>query len=193
MNELNILQNLYHFHPVLLSISPELSAWLLIFEKFIWCGFAATGFAVLFNVPLRTLLLIGVLGGVGGLAKFIFIHFGFSDVFAPFCGSAIIGLLSIPFAHYKHTPPLVFYIPAVIPMIPGVFAYRMILGLIKLVGDPHSPTYVQTLSETANNGLKVLFIIMSLAVGVVIPMLITRKKSVKDLKASTIFNRRSDD
>jgi uncharacterized membrane protein YjjB (DUF3815 family) len=67
-------------------------------------------------------------------------------------------------------------------MIPGILAYRMILGLITLTGNPKSATYVATLSETINYGLKVVFILISLSVGVVIPMLLLRKESVKDIK-----------
>jgi uncharacterized membrane protein YjjB (DUF3815 family) len=187
-----LVNSFFHINIVLLGITPQLHDWLLIAEKFIWCGFAAAGFAVLFNVPVRTLALIAVLGGIGGLTKFSLIYFGFSDVFAPFCGSAVIGLLSIFLAHYKHTPPPVFYIPALIPMVPGVFAYRMMLGMIKLVGNPQAPDYAEVMNTTVNNGLKVLFIIIGLAVGVVIPMLVTRRSSVKDLKASSLFSRRDE-
>ena len=67
-------------------------------------------------------------------------------------------------------------------MIPGVLAYRMILGFIALTGNPKSPTFNATLLETVNYGFKVVFILISLSVGVVIPMLLLRKESVKDIK-----------
>ena len=156
--------------------------WFSFFEKGIWFGFAALGFAILFNVPPRTLLIIWLLAAVGGLTKLLMLHFDIGVVMASFGGASVIGILSIPAAHNKHAPPLVFAIPAVIPMVPGVFAYKMILGLIKLAGDPNTSLYPQILSETVNNALKVLFILMSLAVGVAIPMLITRKNSIKDIK-----------
>ncbi len=175
-----------HSMTKLLAVTPEMQNWFLTLEKFFWCGFAALGFAILFNVPKRTLFMIAILGATGGLTKFILLHYGFSVVIAPLCGATLIGILSIPVAHYRHAPPLIFYIPAVIPMIPGIFAYRMMLGLIKLIGDPHVADYTQNISETVNNGLKVFFIIMSLAVGVAFPMLITRKESVKDFKAKKL-------
>jgi len=156
--------------------------WFKLLENGIWFGLAALGFAILFNVPQRTLFIIWLLAAVGGLTKIFMLHFGISVILSSFGGAAMIGLLSIPAAHNKHAPPLVFAIPAVIPMVPGVFAYKMILGLIKLAGDPTISTYNQILSETISNALKVLFILMSLAVGVAIPMLITRRSSVKELK-----------
>jgi uncharacterized membrane protein YjjB (DUF3815 family) len=156
--------------------------WLLFFEKGVWFGFAALGFAILFNVPPRTLLVIWLLAAVGGLAKIMMVQIGAGVILASLTGATVIGVLSIPAAHNKHAPPLVFAIPAVIPMIPGMLAYRMILGLITLADNPGISSYSQVLSETVNNGLKVMFILMSLAVGVAIPMLITRKNSVKDIK-----------
>ena len=158
-------------------------SWILILlYKSIWGGIAALGFAALFNVPVRSLFHIFLFGSIGVLIKFALLHYSFNIAFASLSGAVAIGFLSIPAAHYKHTPPLIFYIPAVIPMIPGILAYRMILGLITLTGNPKSPTYNATLLETVNYGLKVVFILISLSVGVVIPMLLLRKESVKDIK-----------
>jgi len=163
---------------------------LLFLEKGIWFGFAALGFAVLFNVPVRTLSIIYLLGAVGGLTKLALLQFDAPVVIATFAGATMIGILSISAAHNKHAPPLVFSIPSVIPMIPGAFAYRMMLGLIKLSGTSISTDlYYQTLAETTNNGLKTIFILLALAAGVSIPMLISRKETIKKIK----FNPDSDE
>jgi uncharacterized membrane protein YjjB (DUF3815 family) len=156
--------------------------WLLIAEKGIWFGMAAAGFAVLFNVPTRTLLPIFLMGALGGLTKVTMIHCDINVIGASFAGATFIGFLSIFFAHDKHAPPPIFAIPAVIPMVPGIFAYRMMIGLISLAGKIDNTAYTRILSETTNNGLKVMFILMSLAAGVGVPMLITRKESAKDIR-----------
>ena len=148
--------------------------WIEILERCIWFGFAAMGFAVLFNVPPRTLVTIWLLGAVGGFVKLVMLKLGLGSVMASFLGASTIGLLSIPAAHNKSAPPMVFSIAAVIPMVPGVFAYRTIVGLVQLTGDIAS-SYPQTLSETVNNGAKAMFILMALAVGVGLPNIITRK------------------
>lgn len=156
---------------------------LMILEKGIWFGFAALGFAILFNVPQRTLLIIWILGALGGLTKLLLIQSNVPIVIATFAGASLIGILSVSAAHNKHAPPLVFSTPAVIPMIPGAFAYRMMLGLIKLSGTAISTdTYYQTLAETTSNGLKAFFILMALATGVAIPMLISRKETIKKIR-----------
>jgi uncharacterized membrane protein YjjB (DUF3815 family) len=155
--------------------------WLLVFEKLIWFGFAAIGFAILFNVPVRALLWVFGMGAVGGIFKVVLMKFGINIIFATLIGATIIGILSVYAAHIKHCPPLIFSIPAVIPMVPGAFAYRMMLGFIQLSGKP-GISYGQVLETTVNNGLKTFFILICLAAGVAFPMLLTRKESVKEFR-----------
>jgi len=156
--------------------------WITILQKAPWFGLAAMGFAVLYNVPARTLFSIFIMGTLGGITKLIMLDLAFNVIVASLVGAALIGFLSIPFAHKKHAPPPIFAIPAVIPMVPGILAYRMMLGLITLAGEINQEAYNQILSETINNGLKVMLILMSLAGGVGIPMLITRKESAKEIR-----------
>ena len=140
------------------------------------------GFAILFNVPQRTLIQIFILAALGGLAKVFLIKTGVNVIIASFLGASIIGILSIPAAHNKHAPPLVFSIPALIPMVPGVFGYRTMLGIMKLTGVITNDNYSLIVNETINNGIKTILITLSLAAGASIPLLATRKSSVKNLK-----------
>jgi uncharacterized membrane protein YjjB (DUF3815 family) len=155
--------------------------WSLFFEKGIWLGFAAIGFAVLFNVPVRTLFFIFFLGALGGLTKALLMSFDASVVLASLAGASLIGVLSVFTAIKKNSPPMVFAIPAVIPMVPGVFSYKAMLGLIHLAGNTVAENYPQILAETMNNGLKALFILLALAAGVSVPLFVTRKESIKEL------------
>lgn len=153
-----------------------------IITKSIWAGFAALGFAILFNVPRRTLFTIWALGAVGGIIKFSVMHFDSGIVFASFLGASVVGVISIQTAHIQKSPPLIFSIPAVIPMVPGFFAYKMMLGLIALTSSIDNDAYVQILIETVNNGAKMMFVLISLGTGVAIPMLLSRKESIKKSK-----------
>ncbi len=156
--------------------------WITILEKSIWFGCGAIGFAVLFNVPIRTLLIIWILGALGGTIKLILMQFGFSVITGTLLGASVVGILSIWAAYNKSAPPLVFSIPSVIPMIPGVFIYKMILGIITLSGKVEPETYTQTLSLTVNYASKVVFIIVSIAIGVSMPLLIIRQTAKKHSK-----------
>jgi uncharacterized membrane protein YjjB (DUF3815 family) len=157
-----------------------------ILMKSFWSGIAAIGFAVLFNVPRRVIFSIWTLGVLGGLIKFTAMNFDIGIVFASFIGATAIGVASIKMAHMRHSPPLVFSIPSVIPMVPGFFAYKMMLGLIALIQIEETGDYVQTLIQTVNNGTKMMFILISLGTGVAIPMLLTRKESIKKSKFNKV-------
>jgi uncharacterized membrane protein YjjB (DUF3815 family) len=150
-----------------------------ILTKSFWAGIAAIGFAILFNVPRRVIFSIWTLGTLGGLIKFSAMNFEFGIVFASFLAATVVGIVSIQMAHLRNSPPLVFSIPSVIPMVPGFFAYKMMLGMIALTSIENTDDYVQTLIQTVNNGAKMMFVLISLGIGVAIPMLITRKESIK--------------
>ena len=159
-----------------------MAEWFDLLQKSIWCGVAAVGFGILFNVPRRTLWAIALLGLAGGVTKFTVLLYGNGIIIASLLASIIVGFLSIPAAHRKHSPPMIFAIPSVIPMVPGAFAYRTMLGLINLTGNVTSETYSTLMQETVNNGLKTLFVLMSLAVGVFFPMLISRRETIKQIR-----------
>lgn len=147
--------------------------------KSFWAGIAAIGFAILFNVPRRTLFAIWLLGGLGGLIKFTAMNYEIGIVFASFWAATVVGFVSIQTAHLQKSPPLIFSIPAVIPMVPGFFAYKFMLGMIALTSMENADTYLKTLIDTVNNGAKMMFVLISLGTGVAIPMLLTRKESIK--------------
>ena len=65
--------------------------------------------------------------------------------------------------------------------LPGVFAYRTMLGFIKLA-DKIEDDYTGILSETVHSGVTTLFIIMAIAIGVAIPISLMRKDRIAKLK-----------
>lgn len=156
---------------------------LVFFEKWIWLGAAAVGFGILFNVPQRSLWVILLMGALGGALKLFTMEMGGGIVLSTFMGAVLIGFISIEAAHVVHTPPFVLAIPSVIPMVPGAFAYRMMLGLFRLTGEVADQTvFIQLMHDTVDNGLKMLFVLMALSLGVSAPMLLTRADSAKNIK-----------
>lgn len=79
--------------------------------KSFWAGIAAIGFAILFNVPRRTLFPIWSLGAMGGLIKFTAMNYEMGIVFASFLGAVAIGIVAIRVADLWNCPPLVFFYP----------------------------------------------------------------------------------
>lgn len=154
-----------------------------VFLKSIWCGFAALGFSILFNTPPRTLIAIWAGGFVAGMIKYgTMIAFpGISVIMSSFLAALVVGFVSIPMAHLRHVPPVIFSIPSVIPLVPGIFAYRTMLGLMRLTRTDNE-NFSEVIEVTVRNGVTTLFIVMVLALGVVLPMYLLRKESVKTIR-----------
>jgi len=160
---------------------------LLFLEKGLWLGCAAIGFAVLFNVPRRTLGTTFVIAALGGLVKIALLQVGAVAALATLPGAVLIGLLSVLAAHQRKAPPMIFAIPAVIPMIPGFFAYQAMVGMIELTVEKDPVLYSKIFFATVNNGLSAFFVMLALSVGVAVPMLISRKQTVKRLQPEDLL------
>ncbi|MGZ3950233.1 MAG: threonine/serine exporter family protein [Flavisolibacter sp.] len=157
--------------------------WFILIEKCVWFGMAALGFAVLFNVPPRTLVNVFLIAATGCFFRLLFMGFNVNIILATFLGACLIGLLCIFGAHKNATAPFVLSIPSVIPMVPGVYIYRLILGFVRIAEYSTGNYPPRLLADTVNYGLKSLFILMAIAMGVAFPMMISRKETAKNFFA----------
>jgi uncharacterized membrane protein YjjB (DUF3815 family) len=157
--------------------------WLPILFKAFWCGWAALGFGILFNVPPKTLFAIWIGGAIAGVTKFSILLWSAESavIQSSFFAALAAAVFSVPIAHWRREPPMIFAIPSVIPLIPGVFAYHTMLGVMKLTNNV-TEDYARTLSDTVHDGVNTLFIIMSIAIGVAIPMHVMRRDAAHKVK-----------
>ncbi|WP_273273937.1 threonine/serine exporter family protein [Maribacter polysiphoniae] len=149
-------------------------------ELSIWSGIAAVGFGILFNIPRKTILVVFFLGFAAGLVKFLLIHFNVNIVLSSLVAASFVGILSSPLAHKVHHPPVVFSIPAVIPMIPGYYAYETVLSIMSFTFmEEGNPQKVELIVSIFYNGFTTLFILIAITIGVSLPLLLSRKETVK--------------
>jgi uncharacterized membrane protein YjjB (DUF3815 family) len=145
--------------------------WLLARDAF-WSGMASLGFAILFNVPVRTLLACALCGASGYATRTLLMQFGIGIELATLAGATLIGVLGELFARRWHAPAPVFTVPGVIPMIPGTFAYNAMIGLVELASGAGEAV----LLETAVDAIKTLLILASLASGIAAASLIFQRR-----------------
>ena len=139
----------------------------------IWGFIAAGAFAVLFNVPVRSLLLASLGGALGLLVRNLVLHQGGELPLATFAGAVAIGVWSAFWSHRISVPAQVMSIPAMIPMIPGVLAYRTMMGLLNFSGVPVAER-AAVLAETTVFGLQAIMTLLGIAFGIAIPNIIDR-------------------
>ncbi|RLD51256.1 MAG: hypothetical protein DRI94_06540 [Bacteroidetes bacterium] len=152
-------------------------------ENAFWSGIAAVGFGILFNVPRKVVIPILILGLAAGFVKFLFLNYDFNIVIATFFASLFVGIFSIPFAYKIHKPIVVLGIPSIIPMIPGYFAYKTILGMrmFTFFGEDEINRNI-ALNSIFSNGFTTLFILLAITIGVASPLLILGKDFAMKLK-----------
>lgn len=151
-------------------------------EVAIWSGLAALGFGILFNIPKSTIITVFALGFASGLIKFSLIRFDVHIVLATFIAVIFVAFASMPIAHRIHHPPVVFCIPPVIPMIPGYFAYETVLSVMNFIFIEKDPAKKLVLIDSIfSNGFTMFFVLISITVGISLPMLVLRKSTVKKL------------
>ena len=143
--------------------------------KGIWCSLAAFGCGVLFNAPRGCLWMILLVGFLGGVVKFVLMlpEIGTSIVFSTFLASLTIGFTGVILGNWKRFIPMMITIPSVIPLVPGAFAYKAMLGLMELSRTP-GEDYGQIVNQTIYNGTMTLFILLAITLGVTIPLVIFR-------------------
>ena len=148
--------------------------------KGIWCALAAMGFGVLFNAPRKSLWMILLVGFLGGTTKFALMlpAVGARIVFATFLTGLVIGFAGVYLGNWRKLIPMMITIPSVIPLVPGVFFYRSILGLISLAQVP-SEEYTQQVNQTVYNGTMTVFVLLAITLGVVIPLILFKLENVK--------------
>lgn len=166
----------------------EISIW----EKIFWSMWVSIGFAVLFTTPKRSLWVVALLGALGfSCRSFLLDLFEDQIVFASFTAASLIGVLGIYFAHRVHTPPIVFTIPAVINIIPGKSGYEFMVSLIEVMSLKEGESLqLDYLVQMLEKGTRTGFTLLSLAFGVVFPILIFKTRSVKKTTLNSLIKYR---
>ncbi len=144
-----------------------------------WSAIAALGFAILFNVPRRSLPACALAGALGhGLRAAFIAVLGVPIEAATLLAATAVGFLGELFARKYRIPRLVFVVPGVIPMVPGVFAYRTMLGIFEVTGlaDLSAVEGAEVLLQTAVYAIRTGLILTGLAFGIIAPNLLFRRQ-----------------
>jgi len=154
---------------------------LAIIRDFIIAFVIAFSWGILFGSPKRILAVAGLMGGMGHCLRFLLLQLDIGLVSATLAGSVAIGIIGIFVAHRVDNPPVVFTMPACITMIPGMFAYKTMLGGIKLTDLDTVNADPEIIITMAHNFVLTLSLLFTLAIGISIGVLLFRKSSVKEI------------
>jgi uncharacterized membrane protein YjjB (DUF3815 family) len=149
-----------------------------------WAAVAAIGFAILFNVPTRTLIGCAACGALGHASRTFLVHSGWPGlnhiVTATLIGATAVGTLGFLLARYHKLPTVIFTVSGVIPMFPGIFAYRTMLDILQITGiiniGAMGSIDLVVMGELIPNLLTTAFMLAALALGIAAPTLLFRRR-----------------
>lgn len=125
--------------------------------NFFFSCFATIGFSIFFNSPIKSLLPAGIIGGIGWTIYSILFNISQNAILANFFAATLISLLSEILARKMKFPAIIFVIPGILPLIPGLGLYNTMLSLVE-------SKYTNALSIGAN----ALFVSAAIAMGVLL-------------------------
>ena len=133
----------------------------------LFAAVAAMGFGSISDPPMRAFPYIAILAAVGHAARYCLMNFlGVDIVSASLVAAFIIGTGSVFFGRKVFCPMTVLYIPALLPMVPGTYAYKTVFSLIMFFQEISSPTKgSEYLQEMIFNGAVSFSVLFMLAVG----------------------------
>lgn len=98
--------------------------------QFVFAFLATLGFAVIFRVPTKDILVCALIGALGWAAYQLTLGYGFTSVIACFLGACMVALLSDIASKVCKDAATIFIIPGIMCLVPGAGMYEMMLALI---------------------------------------------------------------
>ena len=142
-----------------------------LFDGFL-AALAAIGFSANFRPSRKILLAATLLAPIGHVTRYILLQVPLGIVSATLWASVLISLCSMPISRHWHIPAEMFIFPSLLPMVPGMYAYKTILSVLQfLSGSPNQ----ELLAIIFYNGLTTFFTMGALVIGANLPLILLRE------------------
>ncbi|AOO64839.1 threonine/serine exporter family protein [Sulfurospirillum halorespirans] len=148
--------------------------WVSLLLDALWAAIPAVGFGMIFNVPRSALPLCALGGALTYGLREVLLHHHFSIELSTFIAATAIGIIGVFWSRRYVMPRPVYTVPSIIPMIPGTYAYEMMISLVSMNTDGVTDALLSSFIE---NGLHAVSILFAIAFGLVLPsMYYTKRK-----------------
>lgn len=152
-----------------------------IFQDALFAAIAAIGFASISRPPRRAYLYCGLIAAVGHGLRFALMSPAYGPVLhivpATFAASFVIGVLAVFLSAVARFPAETCIYPALLPMIPGIYAYKAFGGLVMCVLRTGREAFDYYFYQFAYNGFTCTCILLCMVVGATLPIFIFKKVS----------------
>ena len=146
----------------------------------LFAAIAAIGFSAISRPPKQAFLWCALIAATGHSFRFLLMsgqHLHIHIVIATTLASFLIGVMAVLLSPKTKVTAETYLFPALLPMIPGIYAYKTFVGLIMCMYNASQDTFNQYLYLFASNGLTCFFILLGMAIGATIPIFMLKKIS----------------
>lgn len=136
-----------------------------------FAALAAIGFSAISNPPRKALLYCALIAAVGHSLRYFMIHtLDWNIIPSTTIASAAIGVLAVIFSSRPRIPAETYLYPSLLPMIPGIYAYKAFGALVMCLYRQGETDFQHYFYLFADNGLMCFFILLGMVVGATLPM-----------------------
>lgn len=143
----------------------------------IFAAIAAIGFGSISNVPLHAFKGCALLAALGHATRFTLMNIlGWNIIPAALVAAIVIGICAPKAGRYWDTPAESLAYPALLPMIPGMYAYRAVEGLLMcLTSGKNEELFGHALYLFSYNSITCIVIVVLMVLGLTIPIQISHR------------------
>ena len=119
---------------------------------------------------------------MGHSLRFLLMNAGFVEITivpASAIAAFVVGILAVLLSPYARIPAETFLFPSLLPMIPGIYAYKAFGALAMCLFHSSEGSFLHYFYLFASNGLTCLFIILGMVIGSNIPIFLMKKISFR--------------
>lgn len=146
----------------------------------LFSAIAAIGFSAISRLPRRAYLYCAVIAALGHSLRFLLMSpdgTGMHIFLATLIASCFIGLLAVFLSPLARTPAEACFFPSLLPMIPGIYAYKTFGGLALCILSNSQEAYNFYYYQFSHNGFICIAILTGMVVGATLPVFMFKKIS----------------